>query len=52
MKVVIIGGGAAGMLAAIASTKEGNETIIIEKMKNLEKRCWLLVKEDAILLME
>ncbi len=38
MKVVVIGGGAAGMLAAIASQKEGNDTIIIEKNEKLGKK--------------
>ena len=32
MKVVVIGGGPAGMLAAISSAKAGNETILLEKM--------------------
>ncbi|MCI8396705.1 MAG: FAD-binding protein [Clostridia bacterium] len=32
MKVVIIGGGPAGMLAGISSATEKNETIILEKM--------------------
>ena len=35
MKVVVVGGGAAGMLAAITSSKEGNETILIEKTASL-----------------
>lgn len=38
MKVVIVGGGAAGMLAAISSAKLGNETIILEKMNTLGKK--------------
>lgn len=32
MKVIIIGGGPAGMLAAITSAQNGNETTIIEKI--------------------
>lgn len=32
MKVIVIGGGPAGMLAAISSAKAGNETILLEKM--------------------
>ena len=35
MKVVVVGGGASGMLAAITSSKEGNETILIEKTASL-----------------
>lgn len=38
MKVVIIGGGPAGMLAAISAKKEKNEVIIIEKMNGLGKK--------------
>ena len=33
MKVLIIGGGAAGLLAAISSSKNGNEVLILEKME-------------------
>ena len=32
MKVVIIGGGPAGMLSAIKSAQEGNDVTILEKM--------------------
>lgn len=38
MKVVIVGGGAAGMLAGIASAEENNETVILEKMSSLGKK--------------
>ena len=38
MKVVIIGGGAAGMLAGIASARNGNETVILEKMNTVGKK--------------
>ena len=38
MKVVVIGGGPAGMLAAISSAKNGNEVIILEKMNMLGKK--------------
>ncbi len=38
MKVVIIGGGAAGMLAGISSASSNNETIILEKMNSLGKK--------------
>ena len=38
MKVVIVGGGAAGMLAGIASARSGNETVILEKMNTLGKK--------------
>lgn len=35
MKVVVIGGGAAGMMAAITSAKEGNKVTLIEKTSSL-----------------
>lgn len=38
MKVVVIGGGPAGMLAAISSAKCGNEVTILEKMNMLGKK--------------
>lgn len=38
MKVVIVGGGAAGMMAGIASASQGNETIILEKMNSVGKK--------------
>ena len=38
MKVVIIGGGPAGMMAGITSAKNGNEVVIIEKMNMLGRK--------------
>lgn len=38
MKVVVIGGGPAGMLAAISASKEGNEIILLEKMEKCGKK--------------
>lgn len=38
MKVIVIGGGPAGMMAAISSAKEGNEVILLEKMDSLRKK--------------
>ena len=38
MKVIIVGGGAAGMMAGIASASNGNETIILEKMNTCGKK--------------
>ena len=35
MKVIVIGGGAAGMLAAITASKEGNKVTLIEKTSSL-----------------
>lgn len=38
MKVIIIGGGPAGMMAAIASAENGNEVTILEKMDSLGRK--------------
>jgi len=38
MKVVVIGGGPAGMMSAITSAENGNEVIIVEKNKTLGKK--------------
>ncbi len=38
MKVVVIGGGPAGMLAAISASKQNNEVIILEKMEKCGKK--------------
>lgn len=38
MKVVIVGGGAAGILAGIAAAKGKNEVVILEKMNSIGKK--------------
>ena len=38
MRVVVIGGGPAGMMAAIASAEQGNYVILIEKMSSLGRK--------------
>ena len=38
MKVIVIGGGPAGMLAAISSAQNGNDVTILEKMNSLGKK--------------
>lgn len=39
MKVVVIGGGPAGMVSAITSAKQGNDVILLEKWNYVEKSC-------------
>ena len=38
MKVVVIGGGPAGMMSAVMAKEAGNEVILIEKMKSLGRK--------------
>ncbi len=38
MKVVVIGGGPAGMMAAISAAKNGNKVILLEKNKSLGRK--------------
>lgn len=38
MKVIVIGGGPAGMMAAIHSKEAGNDVTILEKMDSLRKK--------------
>ena len=38
MKVIVVGGGPAGMMSAITSAEDGNEVIILEKNKELGKK--------------
>ena len=42
-KVVVIGGGPAGMMAAITAAENGNEVLIIEKFIN---KCYHLINSD------
>ena len=47
-EVIVIGGGPAGMMAAIAAKNENNNVTIIEKMKSLVKSYISLAREDVI----
>ncbi len=37
MKIIIIGGGPAGMLAAYSASKKGDKVTILEKMNSIRK---------------
>ena len=38
MNVIVIGGGPAGMMAAITSAENGNKVLLLEKMESLGKK--------------
>ena len=40
-KVIIVGGGAAGMMAAISASKEGKKVCILEKNEKLGKKLFI-----------
>lgn len=37
-KIIVVGGGAAGMLAAYFAADAGNKVTLLEKMKSLERK--------------
>lgn len=43
-KVVVVGGGAAGMFAAYASSAKGNQTVLIEKNEKLGRKIYITGK--------
>lgn len=44
MKVIVIGGGAAGMLAAIGAAEYGNEVLLLERNEKLGKKIYITGK--------
>ena len=38
MKVIVIGGGPAGMMAAITAGENGNSVLLLEKMQSLGRK--------------
>ena len=50
MKVIVIGGGPAGMLAAISSARNGNKVTILEKMNMLGKKLLITGSVYAVLM--
>lgn len=43
-KVIVVGGGAAGMMAAIQSAKKGNQVLLLEKNERLGKKLFITGK--------
>ena len=48
MRIVVVGGGASGMISAIYSARAGADVILLEKMKNWAKRYTSPEKVDAM----
>ncbi len=46
--VIVVGGGAAGMMAAIFAARNGQNVTLLEKMKNLAKNLHHRKKDAAI----
>ena len=44
MKTIVIGGGAAGMAAAIAAAKAGEDVLLLEKNEKLGKKIFITGK--------
>lgn len=47
-RVIVAGGGAAGMMAALSAGQRGHQVILLKRMKNLGKNCTLQEKGDAM----
>ena len=43
-KAVVVGGGAAGMIAAIAAAKQGHKVILLERNEKLGKKVFITGK--------
>ena len=51
-KVLVIGGGAAGMMAAVTAAKNGGQVLFSRKMKSLGRRFLSQEKDGATLQMQ
>ena len=41
MRIIVIGGGAAGMMAAVSSAMNGHEVVLLEKNEKLGKKIYI-----------
>lgn len=46
-KVIVIGGGAAGMMAALKAAENGHDVTLLEKNEKLGKKLFITGKVDA-----
>ena len=49
-QIIVIGGGAAGLMAAVIAGREGARVILLEKMKIVVKTKWALPVKVAVIL--
>ena len=47
-KIAVIGGGAAGMMAAVFAARNGNQVDLFEKNEKLGKKIYITGRADAI----
>ncbi len=47
-KVIVVGGGAAGIMAAISAAESGDSVFLSNRTKNLEKKFISPAREDVI----
>ncbi len=47
-RVIVIGGGAAGMMAAISAADQGHKVCLIEKNEKLGKKCSLRARAGVM----
>ena len=47
-KVIVVGGGPAGMFAAIAAAERGHEVVLLEKNEKLGKKLYITGKQPPV----
>ena len=48
-RVIVIGAGAAGLMAAISAAETGAKVLLLEKCRRPDEKSWLQAKDAAIL---